>query len=59
VDDAFRIQRREFDNDKFDGTHVVYLARGVTSAATLRGSDTELSEVLEKRGFSGRYKNSH
>lgn len=50
----------KFDNDRFDGTHVVYLARGRDLGGNVYADPTRsYPEVLEKRGFSGRYKNSH
>lgn len=50
----------KFDQERFDGTHVVYLARGRDLAGNVYADPTRsYPEVLEKRGFSGRYKNSH
>ena len=49
-----------FDAKKFDGTHVVYLARGRDRGGNTYADPTiSYPEVIEKRGFSGRYKNSH
>lgn len=49
-----------FDDEKFDGTHVVYLARGRDLGGnTYADPNRRYPEVMEKRGFSGRYKNSH
>ena len=50
----------KFNEEMFDGAHVVYLARGRD-----RGGNTyadpmrSYPEVVEKRGLSGQYKNSH
>ncbi len=50
----------KFDQDRFDGTHVVYLARGRDKGGNEYADPTRAyPEVLAKRGFSGRYKNSH
>lgn len=50
----------QFSQEKFDGTHVIYLARGRDRGGNVYADPTRsYPEVLEKRGFSGRYKNSH
>lgn len=50
----------KFDQERFDGTHVVYLARGRDLGGNVYADPTRsYPEVIEKRGFSGRYKNSH
>lgn len=49
-----------FNQEKFDGTHVVYLARGRDLGGNTYADPTRTyPEVMEKRGISGRYKNSH
>ncbi len=49
-----------FDQEKFAGTHQVYLARGRDLGGNLYADPTRsYPEVLEKRGFSGRYRHSH
>jgi hypothetical protein len=49
-----------FHYDRFDGTHVVYLAHGRDRAGNVYADPTRsYPEVIEKRGLSGRYKNSH
>lgn len=49
-----------FNEDRFDGTHVVYLARGRDRAGNTYADPTRAyPEVIEKRGLSGRYKHSH
>jgi ectoine hydroxylase-related dioxygenase (phytanoyl-CoA dioxygenase family) len=49
-----------FHYDRFDGAHVVYLARGRDIAGNTYADPTRsYPEVVEKRGVSGRYKNSH
>ena len=50
----------QFDQGKFDGTHVVYLARGRDLGGNTYADPTKsYPEVLAKRGLSSRYKNSH
>ena len=50
----------KFDNERFAGGHVVYLARGRNLAGNIYADPTRsYPEVMEKRGMSGRYKNSH
>ena len=49
-----------FNTEKFDGTHVVYLAQGKDKGGNTYADPTKsYPDVVEKRGFSGRYKNSH
>ena len=49
-----------FNKEKFDGTHVVYLAKGRDLGGNTYADPTKsYPDVVEKRGFSGRYKNSH
>ena len=50
----------QFNTDKFDGAHVVYLARGHDLGGNTYADPTRsYPEVMEKRGVSGQYKNSH
>jgi hypothetical protein len=50
----------QYNQDRFDGTHIVYLARGRDLGNNVYADPTRsYPEVLEKRGFSGRYRHSH
>ncbi len=50
----------KFDADRFDGAHVVYLARGRDLGGNSYADPTRsYPEVIEKRGLSGHYRNSH
>ncbi len=50
----------KFDNERFNGTHVVYLARGRDLGGNTYADPTRAyPEVMAKRGFSGLYRNSH
>ena len=50
----------QFNTEKFDGTHLVYLARGRDIGGNTYADPTRsYPEVIEKRGFSGKYRNSH
>ncbi len=50
----------QFDQGKFDGTHVVYLARGRDLGGNVYADPTKsYPDVIEKRGLSKRYRNSH
>jgi len=50
----------KFANDKFDGAHVVYLARGEDRGGNVYADPTRsYPEVMEKRGASGKYKHAH
>jgi hypothetical protein len=50
----------KFDADRFDGAHVVYLARGRDLGGNSYADPTRsYPEVIEKRGLSGRYRNAH
>lgn len=50
----------QFHTEKFDGTHLVYLALGRDLGGNTYADPTRsYPDVIEKRGFSGRYRNSH
>ena len=50
----------QFDQEKFDGTHLVYLARGRDLGGNIYADPARsYPEVIEKRGISKRYRNSH
>jgi len=50
----------KFNQEKFDGTHVVYLAKGRDLGGNQYADPTRAyPEVMAKRGMSGHYKNSH
>ncbi len=50
----------KFNTERFNGTHVVYLARGRDLGGnTYADPMRSYPEVVEKRGLSGQYKNSH
>ena len=56
----FTSTKAKFNEEKFDGTHVVYLAKGVDHAGNQYADPTRAyPEVVAKRGMSGHYKNSH
>ena len=56
----FTSTKSKFNQEKFAGTHVVYLARGVDHAGNQYADPTKAyPEVLAKRGMSSSYKNSH
>ena len=56
----FTSSAAKFDQDRFDGTHVVYLARGRDRGGNTYADPTKsYPEILAKRGLSSRYKNSH
>lgn len=56
----FTSTKVKFNQDKFDGTHVVYLAQGKDHAGNTYADPTRAyPEVLAKRGMSSAYKNSH
>ena len=50
----------KFNQEGFNGTHVVYLAQGRDLGGNIYADPTRTyPEVIEKRGASGKYKNSH
>ena len=50
----------KYNKDKLAGAHVVYLAKGVDHAGNEYADPTKAYlEVMEKRGMSAAYKNSH
>lgn len=50
----------KFNEQQFDGAHIVYLARGRDLGGNTYADPTRsYPEVIEKRGFSGRYRHSH
>lgn len=50
----------KFNNEAFHGMHQVYLARGRDRGGNVYADPARAyPEVLQKRGFSSRYKNSH
>ena len=50
----------KFDQDRFDGMHQVYLARGRDLGGNVYADPRKAyPEVIAKRGMSTRYKNSH
>lgn len=56
----FTSTRTRFNFEKFDGTHVVYLAKGRDHAGNTYADPTRAyPEVIAKRGMSGSYRHSH
>ncbi|MBC8009305.1 MAG: phytanoyl-CoA dioxygenase family protein [Burkholderiales bacterium] len=56
----FTSTKVKFNTEKFDGTHVVYLAQGKDLGGNTYADPTRsYPEVLAKRGMSTAYKNSH
>lgn len=50
----------KFNEQQFDGTHIVYLARGRDLGGNTYADPTRsYPEVIQKRGFSGKYRHSH
>jgi ectoine hydroxylase-related dioxygenase (phytanoyl-CoA dioxygenase family) len=49
-----------YNQEKLEGTHVIYLARGQDRGGNVYADPTRsYPEVIEKRGLSKRYRNSH
>ena len=52
--------RVKFNEEMFDGGHVVYLAKGEDRGGNVYADPTRAyPEVIAKRGMSSTYKNSH
>ena len=56
----FTSSKVKFNQDEFDGAHVVYLAKGRDLGGNQYADPTRAyPEVMEKRGMSRHYRNSH